>query len=59
MFNRKFIYIIRMFQWFYYFAIIEDFVLRFIWIASFVLVECGYISGDLMTSIIAPLEVFR
>ncbi|XP_018360931.1 PREDICTED: xenotropic and polytropic retrovirus receptor 1-like [Trachymyrmex cornetzi] len=45
--------------WFYYFAIIEDFILRFIWIASFILIECGYISGDLMTSIVAPLEVFR
>ncbi|XP_076635926.1 solute carrier family 53 member 1 [Colletes latitarsis] len=44
---------------FYYFAIIEDFVLRFAWIASFVLVECGYVSSDLMTSVVAPLEVFR
>jgi len=52
-------YITRVFQNFYYFAIIEDFILRFIWIASFVLVECGYISSDLMTSVVAPLEVFR
>ena len=44
---------------FYYFAIIEDFILRFAWIASFVLVECGYVSSDLMTSVVAPLEVFR
>ncbi|XP_015124849.1 xenotropic and polytropic retrovirus receptor 1 homolog [Diachasma alloeum] len=44
---------------FYYFAIIEDFLLRFIWIASFVLVDYGYVGGDLMTSIVAPLEVFR
>ncbi|KAH0535471.1 xenotropic and polytropic retrovirus receptor 1 [Cotesia glomerata] len=44
---------------FYYFAIIEDFVLRFIWIASFVLVDFKYVSSDLMTSIVAPLEVFR
>ncbi|XP_033197276.1 solute carrier family 53 member 1 [Bombus vancouverensis nearcticus] len=44
---------------FYYFAIIEDFILRFAWIASFVLIECGYVSSDLMTSIVAPLEVFR
>lgn len=44
---------------FYYFAIIEDFILRFAWIASFILVECGYVSSDLMTSIVAPLEVFR
>ncbi|XP_043784667.1 xenotropic and polytropic retrovirus receptor 1 homolog isoform X2 [Apis laboriosa] len=44
---------------FYYFAIIEDFILRFAWIASFVLIECEYVSSDLMTSIVAPLEVFR
>ncbi|XP_015437089.1 PREDICTED: xenotropic and polytropic retrovirus receptor 1 homolog [Dufourea novaeangliae] len=44
---------------FYYFAIIEDFILRFAWIASFGLVESGYVSSDLMTSIVAPLEVFR
>ncbi|XP_078033645.1 solute carrier family 53 member 1 [Augochlora pura] len=44
---------------FYYFAIIEDCVLRFAWIASFVLIECGYVSSDLMTSVVAPLEVFR
>ncbi|OXU28573.1 hypothetical protein TSAR_004785 [Trichomalopsis sarcophagae] len=44
---------------FYYFAIIEDFLLRFVWILSFVLVEYGFIGNDLMTSIVAPLEVFR
>ncbi|XP_076378767.1 solute carrier family 53 member 1 [Megalopta genalis] len=44
---------------FYYFAIIEDCILRFAWIASFVLIECGYVSSDLMTSVVAPLEVFR
>ncbi|KAG7202378.1 hypothetical protein KM043_018697 [Ampulex compressa] len=44
---------------FYYFAIIEDFILRFVWIASFILVECEYVSSDLMTSIVAPFEVFR
>ncbi|XP_008553847.1 xenotropic and polytropic retrovirus receptor 1 [Microplitis demolitor] len=44
---------------FYYFAIIEDFILRFIWIASYILVEYKYVSSDLMTSIVAPLEVFR
>ncbi|XP_034941909.1 xenotropic and polytropic retrovirus receptor 1 homolog [Chelonus insularis] len=44
---------------FYYFAIIEDFILRFIWIASYILIEYQYVSTDLMTSIVAPLEVFR
>lgn len=44
---------------FYYFAIIEDFILRFIWALAFFLTEFKYISGDIMTSIVAPLEVFR
>lgn len=34
-------------------------MLRFIWILSFLLTENKFISGDLMTSILAPLEVFR
>jgi hypothetical protein len=44
---------------YYYFAIIEDFVLRFGWALSLSLTEMGYIHGDLMVSILAPLEVFR
>ncbi|XP_043285940.1 xenotropic and polytropic retrovirus receptor 1 isoform X1 [Venturia canescens] len=44
---------------FYYFAIIEDLILRFSWIASYILVEYKYISSDLMLSIVAPLEVLR
>ncbi|XP_069668629.1 solute carrier family 53 member 1 [Periplaneta americana] len=44
---------------FYYFAIIEDFVLRFAWAISYILTEAGYIGSDLMTSIVSPLEVFR
>ncbi|XP_035442086.1 xenotropic and polytropic retrovirus receptor 1 [Spodoptera frugiperda] len=44
---------------FYYFAIVEDFVLRFIWTVSFVLTENNVVSGETMTSILAPLEVFR
>ncbi|KAJ8668179.1 hypothetical protein QAD02_009842 [Eretmocerus hayati] len=44
---------------FYYFAIIEDFILRFVWVANLVLVEYNFISSDLMISILAPLEVFR
>lgn len=44
---------------FYYFAIVEDFVLRFIWTVSFVLTENDLASGETMTSILAPLEVFR
>ncbi|XP_063703623.1 solute carrier family 53 member 1 [Culicoides brevitarsis] len=44
---------------FYYFAIIEDLLLRFAWALSFYLTENKMISGELMTSILAPLEVFR
>ncbi|KAG5896367.1 hypothetical protein JTB14_005845 [Gonioctena quinquepunctata] len=44
---------------FYYFAIIEDFVLRFAWTISLYLTEYGYVSGDIMTSVLSPLEVFR
>ncbi|XP_076272920.1 solute carrier family 53 member 1-like [Rhynchophorus ferrugineus] len=44
---------------FYYFAIIEDFVLRFTWTLSIYLTEYKYVSSDMMTSITAPLEVFR
>ncbi|XP_028157908.1 xenotropic and polytropic retrovirus receptor 1-like, partial [Ostrinia furnacalis] len=44
---------------FYYFAIVEDFVLRFIWTASFVLTENKLVGAETMISILAPLEVFR
>ncbi|CAG9835977.1 unnamed protein product [Diabrotica balteata] len=44
---------------FYYFAIVEDLILRFAWAVSLYLTENGYVGGDLMTSILAPLEVFR
>lgn len=48
-----------LFQFFYYFAIIEDLLLRFVWALSFFLTENKIVSGELMTSIVAPLEVFR
>lgn len=38
---------------------VEDFVLRFAWAIAFGLVENNIISPDLITSILAPLEVFR
>ncbi|XP_075229143.1 solute carrier family 53 member 1 isoform X2 [Lycorma delicatula] len=44
---------------FYYFAILEDLVLRFSWAYTFVLVEMKFVSPELMLSITAPLEVFR
>ena len=44
---------------YYYFAIIEDFVLRFAWAISLSLTELENVNGDLLTSILSPLEVFR
>uniref|UniRef100_A0A1B6J659 SPX domain-containing protein n=1 Tax=Homalodisca liturata TaxID=320908 RepID=A0A1B6J659_9HEMI len=44
---------------FYYFAIVEDLVLRFSWIISFALVQAELCSNDLVTSVTAILEVFR
>jgi len=44
---------------FYYFAIVEDLILRFAWAYSYVLIKANYVSEDLMTSINSPLEVFR
>ncbi|KAF4527319.1 hypothetical protein B566_EDAN001095 [Ephemera danica] len=44
---------------YYYFAIIEDFILRFSWALSYALQDSGYVSANLITTIFAPLEVFR
>ncbi|CAH1392463.1 unnamed protein product [Nezara viridula] len=44
---------------YYYFAIVEDLALRFGWVLSISLTEMGYIHGELMVSILSPLEVFR
>ncbi|XP_055711074.1 xenotropic and polytropic retrovirus receptor 1 homolog [Phlebotomus papatasi] len=44
---------------FYYFAIVEDALLRLSWLGAFVLSEAKIVSGEVMTSITAPLEVFR
>ncbi|XP_045461774.1 xenotropic and polytropic retrovirus receptor 1 [Harmonia axyridis] len=46
-------------MWFYYFAIIEDLILRFAWAFSMSLTEMGYVHADLMVTLLAPLEVFR
>ncbi|XP_074593673.1 solute carrier family 53 member 1-like isoform X2 [Brevipalpus obovatus] len=46
-------------QNFYYFAMIEDFILRFGWTLSVSLTEIGVVHADLMLSILAPLEIFR
>ncbi len=45
---------------YYYFAIIEDLILRFGWTVSVVMSQQGYGSyGDLVTSILGGFEVFR
>lgn len=45
---------------YYYLAIILDLLLRFAWVLQYYLTEAqGIVSGDTMTSILAPLEVFR
>ncbi|XP_055914256.1 xenotropic and polytropic retrovirus receptor 1 [Eupeodes corollae] len=45
--------------WFYYFGILEDFVLRFGWTLSMSLIEYGYIESESMVTLLSPLEVFR
>uniref|UniRef100_A0A915DKX6 Xenotropic and polytropic retrovirus receptor 1 n=1 Tax=Ditylenchus dipsaci TaxID=166011 RepID=A0A915DKX6_9BILA len=52
-------------RWYYYFAIVEDFVLRLSWVMNVVssisvsLAEAWMLHSDLLISIMAPLEVFR
>ncbi|BES98813.1 unnamed protein product [Nesidiocoris tenuis] len=46
-------------NWYYYFAILEDLVLRLGWVLSMSLTEMGYIHAELMVSILSTLEVFR
>lgn len=46
-------------QNYYYFAIVEDLVLRFGWTLSVSLTEMGLIHADIMSSVLAPLEVIR
>ncbi|XP_038219515.1 xenotropic and polytropic retrovirus receptor 1 [Zerene cesonia] len=44
---------------FYYFAIVEDLVLRFIWAPAFYLTDNNIVSNETVVSVLAPLEVFR
>ena len=46
-------------QNYYYFAIIEDLILRFGWTLSVSLSEVGILHADIVVSILAPLELFR
>lgn len=44
---------------YYYVAIVEDLVLRFGWTLNLSLTRVGAISPDLVTLVLAPLEIFR
>ncbi|KAK7571792.1 hypothetical protein V9T40_014264 [Parthenolecanium corni] len=44
---------------FYYLAIIEDFILRFFWLITFLLNANGWVSSEVISSVSAPLEIFR
>lgn len=44
---------------YYYLAIVEDFVLRFGWTLNLSLTEIGAIPIDLITLVLAPLEITR
>ncbi|PSN51931.1 Xenotropic and polytropic retrovirus receptor 1 [Blattella germanica] len=44
---------------YYYFAIVEDFILRFGWALNLSLTSMGYVHSDIMICILSPLEVFR
>jgi|UniRef100_A0A914PVP6 hypothetical protein len=46
-------------KWFYYFGIIEDFVLRLSWVMNVSLGEAWLLNGDMLTCLMSPLEVFR
>lgn len=45
--------------WVYYFAILEDWILRFGWIFTISLTEFSGIEAGLVVSLLAPLEMFR
>jgi hypothetical protein len=44
---------------YYYFAIIEDFVLRFLWAVSLALSKTEFVHADIVVAIVSPLEIFR
>lgn len=45
--------------WVYYFAIVENWILRFGWIITMSLTEFSGIEAGLVVSLLAPLEMFR
>ena len=44
---------------YYYFAILEDFVLRLGWVVSLSLSEFTGVDATIVSSVLAPLEIFR
>lgn len=44
---------------YYYLSIIQDFILRFGWTLNLSLTEVGAIPPDIITLVLAPLEIFR
>lgn len=54
--------ILAIFQYYYYFGIVEDFILRFSWTFSLTLTELKVTNpttSEIIVSVLAPLEVFR
>lgn len=46
-------------KWYYYAAIVQDFILRLSWVLNVSLGEAWTLESDFLTCITAPLEVFR
>ena len=44
---------------FYYFAIIEDLILRFTWTVTLTVTEVHFVSADILLTLLAPCELFR
>lgn len=49
----------QLLQNYYYFGMIEDFILRVAWLITFSLADMGFEYADVMISIVSILEVFR
>lgn len=45
--------------YYYYFGIVEDFILRFSWTFTLILTELNIANSEIIVSILAPMEVFR
>ncbi|XP_021365536.1 xenotropic and polytropic retrovirus receptor 1-like [Mizuhopecten yessoensis] len=51
--------IVYAYKAYYYFAMVEDFVLRFAWTLTVSIGEGGYFPGEALKTLLASLEVFR